>query len=139
MSGDLVLRHEIGQRIERFARLVRQIALAEQRQHHVAARGHGGFELDLAGRRREIALAVGHEIVRRADLEARVAGLAQAFEIDAFEGGIAPVERVDRHLFVRALPVGIVEAHSAGQPAEQFGVRHRLAARRRSPVRFSVR
>ena len=127
--GRLFLRDEIRQRIERLARLLGKIALAEQGQHHVAGRGHRGLELDLAGRGREIALAMRHEIVRRADLEARVAGLAQAVEVDAFEHWVLPVERVHGHLFVRALPVGIVEAHGARQPPEKLGIRHRLAAR----------
>ena len=126
-----ILRNEVGQGIQRLARLIAGIALAEQRKHHVAgAFGDGGLELDLAGGRREVAFAVRDELFWRAHVEAGIAGLAQAGEIDPLEHGAAPIHRIERHLLVRPIPTGIVEAHRARQAAEQLGIGYGLAAGR---------
>ena len=51
-------------------------------------------------------------------------------EIDAFEHWVAPVQRLQRHPLVGPVPIGVVEAHGAGQAAEQLGIGHRFAERR---------
>jgi len=40
---------------------------------------------------------------------------------------MVPLEGLPGHLLVRVAQARVVEAHAGSQPAEQLGVRHRLA------------
>ena len=93
-------RDEVGQRIDRIARLQALVHRAPDRHDEVAVLGQAGLELAFARGRLEAALRVRRPLVGLAHVEAHPASLLEEIERDALERRSTPVVELEQHLVV---------------------------------------
>src|SRR5436305_6169570 len=110
--------------IYRLARLKLVRALAEQREDKVAIRGHRRLELALARWSEEVTRGMRRVGVRCSNVETRPSFLPQKIHCYPLKSRTRPIHSVQRHLFVAALPLPVIEAHGAGKSPEQRSEEH---------------